>query len=467
MAGSRYRYQNPYAAATPIGAALGAIANAMWASDAQRQSARDYEAMAMEDRMRAAQAAATADRQAAEAEALRAAEQRRRDAPDAVTAAIIGPQNMAAYRAMLQRGGPEVPGAWGTSDTGNMTAIEPAPRWYSPATQRAISAAQLAIAFGNAGTGNSQADDLARAASTIGEEQNVGQVIAGTLNPMLLAQAQMARKGGAPFANMGTAGVYSPYTGAQNLNEIGTSAAAENRAQAGAHGALAMERGTASDLNTARTGLVNAETENVRAGTGRGGVGGTGRQPRLIDVEEVGPDGIKRTIRAPDEAGVTRKEGKPSAPPLSVLQDAEAFVSTTLPGNPEWPSVKSGAYASGTGPKISPQYAAMFRREWMRQYQALGGDSNPNAGREAATAALQAVPIKGQNHRYFGLGDPREFVPQPSPGGQAQPQATPAAAPAAAPAGVPPAAQRRIGQVYQTPRGPMQWNGRAWVEPGT
>ena len=48
--------------------------------------------------------------------------------------------------------------------------------------------------------------------------------------------------------------------------------------------------------------------------------------------------------------------------------------------------------------------------------------------------------------------------PQGRPQGQPQGQPTPTQA------DIPPPAQRRVGQVYDTPRGPLMWTGEGWVE---
>ncbi len=86
----------------------------------------------------------------------------------------------------------------------------------------------------------------------------------------------------------------------------------------------------------------------------------------------------------------------------------------------------------------------------------------------------QLSGLKQQYEKNTGLNDFEDFLaPETKAKLQAHQQPADGAAPGGSPVpggsgnpgAVPPAAQRKIGQTYPTPRGPLKWNGNGWLAP--
>jgi hypothetical protein len=100
-----------------------------------------------------------------------------------------------------------------------------------------------------------------------------------------------------------------------------------------------------------------------------------------------------------------------------------------------------------------------------------GGDASPDGGEEYGRAApmgdphgsIGSAPLPSRANGGVALGPTRDTGASANRPGRGP--SPPAAARAAGGRGatVPPAASRRPGQVYDTPRGPMKWTGTGWL----
>ena len=135
-----------------------------------------------------------------------------------------------------------------------------APNWYTPQLEQRVNQARGVVLGNLAGTGNSKIDDMAKAFTELLGQGRIDQAIADPQQAALLGRAIAASKGNALF-HQGSNGVMDQFTGQETLNDVGRSAALENRAQAGnasasaaLHRAQIPEVQSRIDLNKSKIG---------------------------------------------------------------------------------------------------------------------------------------------------------------------------------------------------------------------
>lgn len=161
------------------------------------------------------------------------------------------------------------------------------PDWYKPDVERRFNQAR-GVALGNlAGTGNSKIDDMTKAFVELLGQNRTDQAIANPRLAAAIAQGVAAGNGKALVNNLGGNGVFNQFTGAQDLNAVGTSAAMENRAQAGnASASAALHRAQIPEVQ-ARTELTKSKIGQAQTITMPDGtVVSTGApMPKLTEIQ--------------------------------------------------------------------------------------------------------------------------------------------------------------------------------------
>ncbi len=107
------------------------------------------------------------------------------------------------------------------------------PSFFTPEAKSKFDMARTAQLLGLGATGNTNGEQLADA---IGKLQGQGRIDRAIVDPnyrKALGPTMAAIAGKGEFNNLGTNGVFNQFSGDQQLNEVGKSAAIENRAQAG------------------------------------------------------------------------------------------------------------------------------------------------------------------------------------------------------------------------------------------
>lgn len=135
------------------------------------------------------------------------------------------------------------------------------PSFFTPEAKSKFDMARAAQLLGLGATGDTNGEQLADA---IGKLQGQGRIDRAIVDPNFrkaLGPTMAAIAGKGEFNNLGTNGVFNQFSGDQQLNEIGKSAAMENRAQAGNASASAA-------LHRAQIPEVQAKTELTRSKIG-------------------------------------------------------------------------------------------------------------------------------------------------------------------------------------------------------
>ena len=160
-------------------------------------------------------------------------------------------------------------GNWGMNpayaDEAKQMTIAPAPKtapgWYSPDLERRVNMARGAHLANLGATGNTNAEQMAKTYAELVKQGRIGDVISDPSKASAFGQAMAASEGKALVNNLGNAGVFNQFTGSQELNDVGKSAAMENRAQAGnasasaaLHRAQIPEVQSRIDLNKSKMG---------------------------------------------------------------------------------------------------------------------------------------------------------------------------------------------------------------------
>lgn len=135
-----------------------------------------------------------------------------------------------------------------------------APSWYKPEVERKFNMGRGVVLGNLNGTGNSKVDDMTKAFVELLGRSDYEASKASPEAVLSYAQSQYAQKGGAPF-HQGTNGVMNVLSGQERLNDVGVSAAQENRAQAGNASASAA-------VHRAQIPEVQARTELTRSKIG-------------------------------------------------------------------------------------------------------------------------------------------------------------------------------------------------------
>lgn len=172
-------------------------------------------------------------------------------------------------------------GSWGMTpampDEQRQMTIAPspasAPEWATPEVKQRYAMGKAAHLINLGGTGDSNADQITKALESLLGQKRIDSVIADPSKAAALGQAMAASQGKALF-NQGANGVMQLFTGEDRLNDVGRSAAAENKAQAsnayasaGAHNASRQktlaeipEVQSKIDLNRSKIGQTNTIT---------------------------------------------------------------------------------------------------------------------------------------------------------------------------------------------------------------
>jgi len=288
---------NPYAQASAIAAPFAQIGNQLMSGQNAYEQGRTKMAqvMAQEAQMRAHSDLFNAQADKARSEAQIAQHRAQYQTPEFATklaanlAGLSEAQGgeLAGYQ---QRGNWGVkPGATLPPDqSGPPMPDMPAsvPEWYKPDVERRFNQAR-GVALGNiAGTGNSKIDDMTKAFVDLLARNDYDASKSSPQALMQYAQSQYAQKGGAPF-HQGANGVANVLTGQENLNAVGTSAAMENRAQAGnASASAALHRAQIPEVQ-ARTELTKSKIGQAQTITMPDGtVVSTGApMPKLTEIQ--------------------------------------------------------------------------------------------------------------------------------------------------------------------------------------
>ena len=166
-------------------------------------------------------------------------------------------------------------GNWGVNpayadDTRQMTVAptpKTAPEWYSPDVERRFNMGRGAHLANLGATGDTNADQMIKGFAELLNQGRINEVISDPTKAAAVGGA-MAASSGKELFNQGANGVMDKFTGAETLNDVGRSAAAENNAQAsnayasaGAHNANRQktlaeipEVQSRIDLNRSKTG---------------------------------------------------------------------------------------------------------------------------------------------------------------------------------------------------------------------
>lgn len=137
---------------------------------------------------------------------------------------------------------------------------KPAPSYATPETIQRFNQARGAHLANLGGTGNTNAEQMVDAFTKLVGQGRIDTAIANPETAANLGRAMAASKGNALF-HQGANGVMDQFTGAETMNDVGKSAALENRAQAGnasasaaLHRAQIPEVQSRIDLNKSKLG---------------------------------------------------------------------------------------------------------------------------------------------------------------------------------------------------------------------
>lgn len=135
-----------------------------------------------------------------------------------------------------------------------------APEWATPETIGKYNAGRSAHLVNLGATGNSNADQMVKALAGILGQGRIDSAITDPSKAPIIGQAVAAGEG-KPLYHQGANGVMQLFTGQERLNDVGNSAAMENRAQAGnasasaaLHRAQIPEVQSRIDLNRSKIG---------------------------------------------------------------------------------------------------------------------------------------------------------------------------------------------------------------------
>lgn len=268
---------DPYSQALMIGAPFANLGKQMFQGQAMYEQGRAKSAM--QEAQRAAYEGHAslygAQAQKAKEEAAALAQSRQYQTPEFAT-------RMAANFAGLNEGqgseltGYQQRGNWGVNPGKELPMDQAgppmpdmpkqAPNWYTPQLEQRFNQAR-GIGLGNlASGGKEKVDDMTKAFVQLLGQNRTDQAIADPRLAVAIAQGVAAGEGKPLVNNLGGNGVFNQFTGKQELNAVGTSAANENNAQAGnasasaaLHRAQIPEVQSRIDLNRSKIG----ETQTI------------------------------------------------------------------------------------------------------------------------------------------------------------------------------------------------------------
>lgn len=211
-----------------------------------------------------------------------------------------------------------------------------APEWATPQVKDRYNAGRAAHMLNLGATGNSNADQVAKAVAELLGQGRIDQVISDPSKAAALGQAMAASKGSALY-HAGPNGTMQLFTGQENLNDVGRSAAKENLAQANNANAAAGNQSASAALHRAQIPEVQSRIDLNKSKIG-------------ADQVVINPDGTQTIIKgsgkpgkAPTEFqaksatyGARAKEAHDVMNELEALTGADAYnrlAATSLGGN--------------------------------------------------------------------------------------------------------------------------------------
>lgn len=237
-----------------------------------------------------------------------------------------------------------------------------APEWATPQVKDRYNAGRAAHMLNLGATGDSNADQVMKAISEILGQGRIDSAMADPSKAQVLGQA-MAASEGKPLYHAGPNGTMQLFTGQENLNDVGRSAAKENLAQANNANAAAGNQSASAALHRAQIPEVQSRIDLNKSKIG-------------ADQVVINPDGTQTIIKgsgkpgkAPTEFqaksatyGARAKEAHDVMNELEALTGGDAYnrlAATSLGGN--------GILNSAANPfmKESTQKAVQAQRDFI------------------------------------------------------------------------------------------------------
>lgn len=238
-------------------------------------------------------------------------------------------------------------------------------------------------------------------------------------------------QGRAALLSMGLALMQPPSFGDNPTSQIGraigSGGEAVNRVEA-----MDIKKQEADSKAELRGSQALAAEARADAATARGG-----QQGAMLDLkrEQLAAQGLRH------DANINLAQEKLKGLNLRSLLGAQIRIGNAYAGYVK-DVAKANEAARFSG---APLQTPMTKEQWL--------EKNPEF--KALTTALSPTPATPASE-----DDEDTAIPSTSPSTTSQ-----LPAPAAQPQAAPPAASRVIGQVYQTPRGPLKWTGTGWISP--
>ena len=370
---------NPYEQGAAIAAPWAAVGKSLFQGQANYEAGRSKmaDALAREAMMQSHTGLYNAQAQKAQQEAANLEQRRQYQSPEFAN-------RIAANLAGLseQQGGDLVGfqsrNNWGVNPARELPADQAgppvpelpksAPSWYSPQVEQRFNQARGAHLANLGGTGNTTGEQVVKSFVDLLQRNDYDASKASPEAALAYARSQYAQKGGAPF-HQGTNGVMNVLTGAETLNDVGKSAAMENRAQAGNASASAA-------LHRAQIPEVQARTELTKS---------------KIGAATVNPDGsittpagkpVKLSATAEKELFEADDNIKATDSTIGLLKQAKELNDKAYSGY----FAKSRAVARSNLPGESEQANATIQLDNIMTTQAL----------ESLKATFGAAPTEGE-----------------------------------------------------------------------
>lgn len=163
-----------------------------------------------------------------------------------------------AFRDYLKTGVKPMSSATGDASTDEAIGIAPAPQFDNSVMAKLAPLMKRNLPY-LTNVGDIKIDDAAQADATYNTTGLINRVAGGGKQGDAV-RALLAAKGKGEFDNLGGNGVFSGIDGGQQLNAVGTSAAGENNAQAGAAKASAASSYASAGASNARAAQTRQET---------------------------------------------------------------------------------------------------------------------------------------------------------------------------------------------------------------
>lgn len=370
---------NPYEQGAAIAAPWASVGKSLFQGQANYEAGRSKmaDALAREAMMQSHTGLYNAQAQKTQQEAANLEQRRQYQSPEFATRIAAGLAGLSE-----QQGGDlagyQSRGNWGMNPAKELPIDQAgppvpelpksAPDWYSPQIEQRFNQARGAHMANLGGTGNTNAEQMINAYAKLLGQGRIDAAIADPRKVADFGKAMAASQGKALF-HQGSNGVMDQFTGSETLNEVGKSAAMENRAQAGnASASAAMHR--------AQIPEVQARTELTRS---------------KIGAATVNPDGsittpagkpVKLSATAEKELFEADDNIKATESTIGLLKQAKEFNDKAYSGY----FAKSRAVARSNLPGESEQANATIQLDNIMTTQAL----------ESLKATFGAAPTEGE-----------------------------------------------------------------------